>query len=620
MVNKRTAGAGVAAVLLVGLLPAAATADPETDQSPSASLEPTAPLESAGERVTRGLIVKTSAGDGTLRRAVQRSVGADIEVQVPQDLVDETSVVDFDTELPLDDAVEVAQEIASRDDVEWAVPNGRVQASAASPVTPNDPLFGRQVQLWDSTARAAGGFSTKAPATWRSTKGRGQVVAVLDTGVVRSHPDLRDQLVTGYDFVGPDRDPLTEAPLPGMFRGANDGDGRDADPSDPGDWLLAGEVCGAEPAEETYDSSWHGTHVAGIVAARQSDRYGISGVAPAARVQPVRVLGSCGGWDSDVLEGIEWASGGTVQGVPVNRTPAQTLNLSLGAMARNTAERDQICLAYGDFVQRAARRGSVVIAAAGNEYGTERGSGHSNADLAAPATCPGVISVAATSRGGRAAVYTNVGRSVDLSAYGGDEIMEGTSVLSAVDRGKRGPAGATHAGYDGTSMAAPAVAGAAALVRSLGVPASRVEAVLKRSTQRFAASSKGWGNVTLEDGEGRSYVFDVNCTTSRCGAGVLDLTRLPIVTSVTSLPTRVPQGRAVRIKGRVTIGGHAVRGGPVEVRRGSTVLARGSVDSQGRVSIRVPAKKLRSGKNALSLRYGQRWSGKARTVTVTKRR
>src|SRR5690606_31257016 len=145
------------------------------------------------------------------------------------------------------------------------------------------------------------------------THGNGVVVAVLDTGITR-HGDLDANVLPGYDFI-------SDAGK------ANDGDGRDNDPSDPGDWVTLNQCPGGNRAE---NSSWHGTHVAGTIAAVTNNAKGVAGTAFGARILPVRVLGTCGGYDSDIADAIVWAAGGSVSGVPTNANPAEVINLSLG--------------------------------------------------------------------------------------------------------------------------------------------------------------------------------------------------------------------------------------------------------------------------------------------------
>jgi len=287
-----------------------------------------------------------------------------------------------------------------------------------------------------------------AEVAWRYTKGAGSVVAVLDTGIA-PHPQLVGQLLPGYDFVSD-------------AAAARDGDGRDANPADEGDWSDAGE-CGSSTASE---SSWHGTHVAGLVAARSPDGRGMLGVAPEAKVIPVRVMGKCGGRLSDVADAIVWASGGELPGVPAIARRADVINLSLRTPgACGTA----LATAIG----QARSRGVAVVAAAGNDG--------IRASAVSPSNCAGVVSVNALARDGSMAWYSNHGDGVTLAAPGGSLTTFGADdILSTVDGGKRGSEGRPLLKYyAGTSMAAPQVSALVALMRSAD-PAIGVEAITRQ--------------------------------------------------------------------------------------------------------------------------------------------
>ena len=290
-----------------------------------------------------------------------------------------------------------------------------------------DPLWRRQWYMHDPKV------GIEAPVAWRDTRGEGAVVAVLDTGVT-PHPEFDGQLLPGYDFIA-------------SAQAARDGDGRDADPTDEGDWMEPGD-CGMR---QRSPSSWHGTHVTGIVVARAGNTPGMVGVAPEAKVVPVRVMGRCGGRLSDVADAIVWASGGEVAGVPT-RAAVDVINLSLRVPGACS-------VAMGRAIAQARARGTAVVAAAGND--SIKASGVS------PANCPGVVSVAALARDGSMAWYSNYGDGVTVAAPGGSLGPMGIDdILSSVDGGEHGRQRPIFKYYAGTSMAAPQVAGLVALMRS----------------------------------------------------------------------------------------------------------------------------------------------------------
>ncbi|MDH5824486.1 S8 family serine peptidase [Luteimonas sp. RD2P54] len=314
---------------------------------------------------------------------------------------------------------------------------------------PDDPRY-PDLQ-WD-LHHPVGGVG--APAAWDTSTGEGVVVAVIDTGYVE-HADLSANLVPGYDFISWYGQQIDGEVYPDI---AGDGDGRDADARDPGDWTDASMSgwCGA-----IADSSWHGSHVAGTVAAVADNGLGIAGLAYGARVQPVRVMGHCGGLTSDIVDAIVWASGGSVDGVPANPTPAEVLNLSLGS--NNPCSLDPATQAA---IDDALGRGVSVVVAAGNAG--QNAANHS------PASCAGVIAVAATDVAGAGAYYTNYGASVTLSAPGGGALPEDTGWIWSTGNAGRtspepSPAGDVLIGMVGTSMAAPHVAAVAAMVQSAAV-------------------------------------------------------------------------------------------------------------------------------------------------------
>ncbi|WP_053004966.1 S8 family serine peptidase [Kocuria sp. SM24M-10] len=305
--------------------------------------------------------------------------------------------------------------------VEYAAPD----SLAATAAVPNDPSYtALQWSLWDDPAGLG------MPAAWDLATGAGQTIAVVDTGIT-AHPDLDANVLPGYDFVS-------------TAANGRDGDGWDADPSDEGDYPDA-VLCPASPMPTT--STWHGTHTAGIAAADAGNGQGIAGVAPDARILPVRAVGACSlGYITDVAAGITWASGAAVPGVPANPNPATVINLSLGVPG-------QCPPVLQAAIDEALGRGIPVVVAAGNQ-GVD-------AAQSAPANCAGVISVAATDVSGALATYSNFG-SVTLAAPGGDPYAQ---IVSTGNAGAQAPAGPAYTERNGTSMAAPAVSGAVALLR-----------------------------------------------------------------------------------------------------------------------------------------------------------
>lgn len=357
----------------------------------------------------------------------------------------------------LDDASLVAlmNEIALEPNVEYVEPDQIMEAF----LTPNDPSYGQQWHYYEATGGA------NLPQAWNQSTGTGVVVAILDTGRT-AHPDLDANTVAGYDFVS-------------NATSARDGNGRDSNPQDQGDWVTANQCYSGSPAS---NSSWHGTHVAGTVAAVTNNSTGVAGVAFGAKLQHVRVLAACGGTLSDIADAITWASGGTVSGIPANATPAKVINMSLGGSSSTCAS------TYQNAINGAVSRGTVVIVAAGNS--------NTNAANATPANCSNVVTVAATNRNGGRAYYSNYGTNVDVAAPGGDVTTGQTNgVLSTLNSGTTTPASASYAWYQGTSMATPHVAGLAALMlsKSSSLTPATIESTLKANTRAFPQTCSGCG-------------------------------------------------------------------------------------------------------------------------------
>lgn len=330
---------------------------------------------------------------------------------------------------------------------------------------PNDPLLSYQWSLWNPT----GGINVE-PAWDTGASGNGVVIAVIDTGIT-SHPELNAKVIAGYDMIS---DPSS----------ARDGTGRDNNPADEGDWTI-NEQCG--PNAPSRNSTWHGTHVAGTAAAITNNGVGIAGVAYNAWVQPVRVLGACGGTLADIADGITWASGGAVPSVPTNPTPARVLNLSLGGQSACGAT-------YQNAINGARSRNSVLIVAAGNDS--------IPASMATPANCSGVVTIAANGPSGSRASYSNYGPVISVTAPGGDSGGNPNyGILSTVNAGQTTPGAADYGMKDGTSMAAPHVAGVAALMiqKNSSLTPDQVAAILRNTARPFPTYCSGGCGTGIVD-------------------------------------------------------------------------------------------------------------------------
>jgi serine protease len=384
-------------------------------------------------------------------------------------------VLKLPNRMTLAEAELIAQRLNSDPNVEYAEPDARMYPLLA----PNDPQYANQ---WHYKAPATEIGGANLPGAWDKTIGSSSIVAaVIDTGIV-THADLAGRTVAGYNFISD-------------AWSAGNGVGRSADPSDLGDWVEANDCGVGKPAE---DSSWHGTHVAGTIGAATNNSVGVAGINWISKILPVRVLGKCGGTLSDIADGMRWAAGLSVTGVPANANPAKVLNLSLGGTGACGTT-------YQDAITAITAAGATVVISAGN----------SNADTVGyrPANCTGVISVASTGRTGGRASYSNYGTIVKIAAPGGN-MSSGTTngVLSTLNIGATSPVaspgGDTYEYYQGTSMAAPHVTGIVSLMLSTK-PTMTPAQVLARLQSTARTFPTGTGS---------------DCTTSLCGAGIIDAT------------------------------------------------------------------------------------------------
>lgn len=382
--------------------------------------------------------------------------------------------------------------------VESVALDRRIQLRAQSPLVGllNALDLSRRSRSWfhqDLTAQPA---SINTGAMWAKFHGTAPtVVAVLDTGVLPGHPMLQGHLLSGYDFVA---DPVIAAD--GQ---SSPGSDRDSDPTDPGDGVGPADLLADAACAGLSQSSWHGTFVSALLAGNPVPSEGIFSVNWNAAVLPVRVLGKCGGFSSDLADGIRWAAGLSVPGVPNNPFPAKVINLSLGA------EGACVPSIEGAAIAAARQAGSLVVVAAGNDGST----------VDSPANCPGAFGVAAIDQEGLKANYSNFGPSIQLSAPGGDAAFP---IWSASNTGFAGPLTNTYNTKIGTSFSSPMVAGAASLYWSLNPSASvaTVEDMLKTSARPFLSLS---GRPTCT---GDTTGVECNCTRALCGAGMLDVANL----------------------------------------------------------------------------------------------
>lgn len=421
------------------------------------------------------------------------------DVRFGQRLEGSLFVAQLTPPLTLARATELAQRLGTHPDVLYAEPDRRVRAAA---FVPNDPGLTYQWYLFEQ-------YGIGADDAWDMERGAaGVVVAILDTGIL-THADIDPaRVLSGYDFVS---DPSI----------SNDGDGRDADPSDPGDAVVANECGAGDPAE---NSSWHGLQLTGLIGATADNGIGMAGINHVSRLLPVRVLGKCGGDISDIIKAILWSAGLPVDTVPANPAPAQVINLSFATPFACTP-------AVQDAIDRATAAGAIVVAAAGNENGTDV------ADIL-PAGCDNVIAVTATDRAGAVAAYANIGDRVLLAAPGGDNA---NPILSIYNTGITAPAADTYAYVAGTSVAAAQVTAAVSLLLSTqpGLTLGDVRRILQQTARAYTGG----------------------CPANNCGAGILDLAAAVRTAAVTT-PT-VSSGAAV-----VSSGGGGGGGGCV-LRRGA---------------------------------------------------
>ncbi|MCL7424637.1 S8 family serine peptidase [Streptomyces sp. YS415] len=461
--RKLISVAAVSAALFTAATASAAVAQESAapQDAPAASTEaaPGAPAERLIVGYTSGA-AEAKSNKAADADAVAKGKEAGEKLDFQRRLGTGAALVDLGEDLTKADVSDVIAEYEADPQVAYVVPD-RLNKPLA---TPNDTEYAKQWDLFETTA------GMNVPGAWDVTTGTGVIVAVIDTGYV-AHSDLAANMVGGYDFI-------SDATV------ANDGGGRDSNPADPGDWTAANECQSGDPA---YDSSWHGTHVAGTIAAATNNGKGVAGIAYGAKVSPLRVLGKCGGYDSDIIDAITWASGGTVSGVPANTNVAKVINMSLGGGGACTT-------ATQNAINAAVNRGTAVVVAAGNS--------NANAANYSPASCSNVISVAAADRQGNRSYYSNYGTVVDIAAPGGETNSVTTNgILSTLNAGAQGPGAESYEYYQGTSMAAPHIAGLAALMKSKNsaLTPAQIESAIKTNARALPGTCSGGCGAGLAD-------------------------------------------------------------------------------------------------------------------------
>jgi len=480
-------------------------------------------------------VAATKATASKLNLAVKREAtsGGEIVYTLPPKLMGTMSEGE-----QRDRTLAAVKALNARPDVEYAQPNFLLRIEA----TPSDPFYDAQWHYFangSAAGQSPGGVSL--PDTWNvNTGGTPIKVAVIDTGILPNHPDVAGSanLASGFDMIS---DPAI----------ANDGDGRDDDPTDTGDGVQADECGPGEPAEP---SSWHGSHVAGTVGVvRTNNSIGVAGVNWNTQVQALRVLGKCGGAMDDINDAIRWAAGLPVPGVAQTNSPrANVINMSLGAPAPCSAS-PATQAAIDDVIAA----GVTVVVAAGNA--------NRNAATHLPASCNGVITVAASDLRGHIARYSNFGPRIDIMAPGGDVLRNDNGdgnpdgVLSIVDGG--------YEFYNGTSMAAPHVAGVAALILANDPTKTPVQILAELQSAALPRNA-------------------TQCPPAKpCGAGLLSAVGIkpgaqppvpppPVTVTLDPNSLTITQGKTGSVTATITIGGAAAANQTVTFSSSDSAIAK----------------------------------------------
>jgi serine protease len=467
-----------------------------------------------------GLLTKLATAAGVKLKATDRTAFA--------------RILSLEEPITLEQAEAIEISLERLSEVVYADPESHVSIQNVSSITPNDPYFWRDWHLlgpYPPSGVPPYGFNgylgaANVQAAWELTKGSASTgVAVVDSGILFDHPDLkrslgRQKTKRGWDMIT-------------SIASARDGNARDQNAQDEGDWVDAFTGCG----DALRDSTWHGSHVAGIIAATTNNSVGVSGINWKAKIVPVRAIGACGNL-SDMTDGIIWAAGNKeVPGTKPNRTPVKVINLSLGGDgACSNAEQEAIDYALS--------KGISVVVSAGNES--------KDVSLASPANCRGVISVASVNHLGDLAYYSNFGSSITVAAPGGQTAFLALSVDPVSGKTEQIPLPAPQWGVwstinssltspglgemaygpmQGTSMSAPVVSGVVSLMVSADKKHKLTPALVKKVLQDTAVEFFNYTPYLKVISGSAPLVFNWNnqvpsrCTTSllgQCGAGIVD--------------------------------------------------------------------------------------------------
>ncbi|MDX1668050.1 MAG: S8 family serine peptidase [Limnobacter sp.] len=380
--------------------------------------------------------------------------------------------------------------LSSDPDVQYVFEDEIVQPMVA----PNDSRFTDQWAIRAASSVASSRFDQ----AWETTRGSADVVvAVVDTGVVYETSELAGRLLAGYDFIS-------------NLETANDGDGRDADASDPGDWVESSDLSSSTfNGCSVEDSSWHGTFISAQIAANTNNGTRVAGADWNTKILPIRVSGKCRAYSSDLFDGMLWSAGVAVPNVPANPNPADVINVSLGA--------DTACNSFHqDVMNRINATGAVIVAAAGNGGGSPF----------LPANCSGVLAVGALDIDGSRAQYSAIGSGVDFAAPGG--FTQG--ILGVGNSGTKSPGTSQLVVNTGTSFSAPFAAAAAALVKQVnsGLSSAQIRDILRNTTSSFVSPN----GSQCAPGDGKRTC---DCNTSTCGTGMLNA-EAAVAQARTSIP------------------------------------------------------------------------------------